>query len=488
MVIFVTSLPIAPAYADNWREIFGGSGWDRGNSVQQTADGGFIIAGYTESFGAGAADIYLIKTDASGNEMWSKTIGGEDVDVGFSIQQTTDGGFIIAGFTMSFGAGAEDVYLVKTDAEGVEMWSKTFGNGGLDGSKSVQQTMDGGYILVGDTEIPGAGHYDVYLIKTDADGNELWSKTFGGTDHEVGYSVRQTTDGGYIIAGNTGSFGAGYSDVCLIRTDADGNELWSKTFGGAGWDRGFSVEQTTDGGYMVVGDTESLGAGMTDVYLIKTDANGNEMWSKTFGGSARDGGLSIWQTTDGGSIIVGATESFGAGAKDIYFIKTDALGNEMWSRTLGGELDEDGRSIQQISDGGYIIVGYTESFGAGNGDICLISISKEPVSLTLTPDAPLLTRGETLNILATAANNTDEYKTLLFYTTVSLPNGDIYPPSGYLVGPISITLTPYEIKSKNLLHDVPLHLPLGMYTYNGYLIDSAIGEGYNYHFNIEVIE
>jgi hypothetical protein len=138
--------------------------------------------------------------------------------------------------------------------------------------------------------------------------------------------------------------------------------MWGKTFGGSRSDRGYSVRQATDGGYIIVGDSESFGTGLTDVYLIKTDANGHMMWSKTFGGGGLDGGYSVQQSIDGGYIIVGDTESFGAGDRDVYLIKTDARGNEMWSKTFGGEYDEGGRSVKQITNNGYIIVGYTESF------------------------------------------------------------------------------------------------------------------------------
>ncbi|MEO0049813.1 MAG: hypothetical protein ABIK42_01550, partial [candidate division WOR-3 bacterium] len=180
---------------------------------------------------------------------------------------------------------------------------------------------DGGYIIAGGTE------YDVYLIKTDANGNLLWERTFGGENDDWGCSVQQTSDGGYIIAGFTMSFGAGDWDVYLIKTDGNGNLLWERTFGGENDDRGYSVQQTSDEGYIIAGYTWSFGAGRADVYLIKTDDNGNPLWQKTFGGSSWDDGFSIQQTLDGGFIIAGSTGSFGAGNCDVYLIKTDSEGN-----------------------------------------------------------------------------------------------------------------------------------------------------------------
>jgi hypothetical protein len=364
---------------------YGDTANDSGSSVQQTVpDGGYIIAGYSYSFGASNSDIYLIKTDSLGDTLWTRTYGGPQDDGAYSIRQTSDGGYIVVGSTESFGLGPEDVYLVKTDSLGDTLWTKTYGGTSWDLGLSVQQTLDGGFIIVGDTYLgPGVGN--VYLIKTDIQGDTLWTKNYGGNQIDRGRSVQQTSDKGYIIAGITESFGAGTYDVYIIKTDTLGDTLWTKTYGSAGEDHGNSVQQTSDGGFIVSGTIRG------DVYLIKTDSLGDTLWTKTYGGNKLDIGSSVQQTSVKGYIIAGMTESFGAGNWDVYMIKTDSLGDTLWTKTYGGAEYEWGYSVQQtVPDGGYIITGGTNSFGAGLRDVYLIktdSLGNVLVGVEEEPDS-----------------------------------------------------------------------------------------------------
>jgi len=375
-----------------WAVTFGGSNIDVGYCVQQTTDEGYIISGYTRSYGASGHNIWLIKTDSTGVELWNKTFGGSSDDEGQSVQQTSDGGYIIAGWTQSYGSGSKDLWLIKTDSAGNEQWNKLFGGTYDDGATSVRQTTDGGYVISGYTSSYGAGSVDAWLIKTDSLGNQEWQKPLGGLSSDGAWCVQQTTDGGYILTGWTYSYGPGaIGNLWLVKTDSLGNQQWNKAFGGTDVDRGYYVSQTTDGGYIITGYTDSFGAGLYDMWLIKTDSSGNEQWSKTFGGSGRDYGNSVQQTYSGGYIITGYTLSYGAGNEDVWLVKTDSLGNKVWDETFGGTSSDVGYLGQQTTEGGYIVTGHTLSYGAGVHDVWLLKIESDetpPPPLEVDADGP----------------------------------------------------------------------------------------------------
>jgi len=342
-------------------KVIGGRNQDYGSSIQQTSDGGYVITGYTDSFGAENGGVFVIKLDSSGNLSWAKTIDG-GTGSGHSIQQTSDGGYVITGDTENFGAGGYDVFVIKLDSSGNLAWAKTIGGTDSDYGYSIQQTSDGGYVITGASRSFGAGGWDVFVIKLDSSGYLSWAKTIGGTSEDYGCPIQQTSDGGYIITGKTQSFGAGGSDVFVIKLDSSGNLAWAKTIGGTDSDYGYSIQQTSDGGYIITGYTYSFGAGWSDVFVIKLDSSGNLSWAKAIGGDGGDYGYSIQQTLDGGYVITGYTYSFGAREQDVFVIKLDSSGNLSWAKritvVIGGSIDY-GYSIQQTSDGGYIITGYT---------------------------------------------------------------------------------------------------------------------------------
>ena len=307
-----------------WTNTYGGITDDYGSFVTQTSDDGYVMAGASSSFGAGGADVWLIKTDAAGGHQWNQTYGGANDDQGAFMVQTSDGGYAIAGYTNSSGAGGADAWLIKTDQSGNHQWNQTYGGANDDKAAFMVQTSDGGYAIAGYTESFGAGGADAWLIKTDQSGNHQWNQTYGGANDDKIYSGIKTSDG-YAIVGYTESFSVGKADVWLIKTGITGNHQWNQTYGESNDDKGYFVTQTSDDGYVMAGASSSFGAGGADVWLIKTDAAGGHQWNQTYGGTINDYGFSVLQTNDNGYALVGYTRSFGAGGADVFLVKVGSI-------------------------------------------------------------------------------------------------------------------------------------------------------------------
>lgn len=362
----------ADAPQEQWNRTYGGSYGDGAWCLQETEEGGFILVGNTATRGEGS-DMFLVKTDALGNCTWSRAFGGSGEDVGYFVQQTDDGGYIVVGSSNSYAMGGELLWLVKTDGNGSLIWDKTFGgfvSSSGDGGWSVQQTADGGYIAAGYTQSSGRGRKDLWLVKTDREGSLLWEKSFGGSEDDVGMSVLQSRDGGYIVAGRTASFGQGGDDIWLLKTDSRGKELWNETYGGRGDDAGFQVVEREDG-YVLVGRTES-GEKDRRIELIAVDSEGRELWERTYQGSS---GASL-QPTDDGFIIAGRIDLPERG-RDALAIKVDSNGEEQWSRQLGGGGDDIGTFALQSGNGSYLLAGITSSYGRGREDAWLVKMGEE---------------------------------------------------------------------------------------------------------------
>ena len=308
-----------------------------------------------------------------GQITFQKTYGGDSIDIGLSVQQTTDGGYILFGETNSFGNGGQDMYLVKTDNYGNQLWYKTYGGPNWEYGISVEQTTDEGYILCG--SYSGIGNDTMTLIKTDAGGNEVWNKRYRGSVYrDVGQFVRQTTDGGFIAVGFTGP---GFTeDIYVVKTDFNGNIQWSQTYGGAGRDLGECIRQTSDGGYVIFGQTNSFGHGGEDMYLIRTNSMGDTIWTKTYGTSSNEIGSSLYITTDHGFIMLGYQDTTGG---NLYLVKADSLGNEQWSNYYGGTGWDLGYCVQQTTDGGYVLAGRKENTSAGTNDMYCVKTDNSGV-------------------------------------------------------------------------------------------------------------
>ena len=338
-------------------QLIAGSQYEWGWSIRGTSDGGFILVGGTASYGYGGEDLFAVRLDASLDQLWQGAYGGADADRGHDGTETADGGFAFVG-KMGVG-GAPDIYLVKTDATGVEQWSQTYGGADYDEGRALLQLADGGFALVGTTFSEGEGGSDVILIRTDGSGNELWRRTYGGTENDDGRDIVQTSDGGFALAGGTYSEGAGDSDMVLIRVDSSGNELWTETYGGASYDLADELEANEYDEFTLFGSTASFGAGGWDMFLVQTLSDGSEIRNRTYGGAQDEVGSGMDLSDNGGYyILCGSTLSWGSGDKDAVLVEAEDTGLEMDHETFHqGSQDEFTSCV--ITDSGYAALGFT---------------------------------------------------------------------------------------------------------------------------------
>jgi hypothetical protein len=363
---------------------YGGSGYDYAYSIEQTTDGGYAFCGPgTFGTGAGGMDFWVVKLDASGGVTWSRTYGGASDDIPNAMQQTSDGGYIVAGRTLSFGAGGYDYWVLKLTSTGVVTWQRTYGGSKDDMAYSVRQASDGGYFVAGWTLVSGTSNYDYWILKLDSSGNILWQRTYGGSSLDVVYASHATADGGVVVAGGATSFGAGGYDVWILKLDSLGNVSWQQAYGGSADDFVLSIDQTTDGVYISAGRTTSYGVG-TDFWVLKLDPSGVIEWQKTYGGSALDWAFAVQQTVDGGYIVGGRTDSFGVGT-DLWILKLDAIGNITWQKTYGGTALDYAYSVGQARDGSLLVGGVTGSFGAGSYDAVVLKLESSCMSGSTCP-------------------------------------------------------------------------------------------------------
>lgn len=393
LLMFLTLVALGQP-VEEWNVTFGGNALDWGYSVLELTDGGYVIAGSTASYGSGQNDLWLIKTDYEGNELWNRTFGGDESDFSSEVLEMDDGGYLLLGSTKDDAIDDFNLLLIKTDSEGLEEWNKTFGGSKTDLSRDLLKTRDGGYVLGGDTESYGTdGSSDFWLIKVDPEGNESWNRTFGGIGSDYFGSVRETDDVGYILFGSTSSYGNGNFDLWLIKTDPEGHELWNRTFGEFRRDNGVSALQTEDGGYLLMGRTrvDNLGISGDVIWLIKTDSEGNEEWENTL--EYENGsyvGVLIQSTNDGGYLISGDSIDLLKGlamvesstvlddkGRDVFVIKVDSEGNELWRKTFETPgLNYQHGLAKETKDGGYIVLFAADSYGKGR-DLWLIKLGPD---------------------------------------------------------------------------------------------------------------
>ncbi len=372
--IFLLVLCVPLVLNAQWARTYGGIDFDRAFFIQQTSDGGYIAAGYTASGGAGISDFWVLKLSLAGVIEWQYTYGGNGDDVAYAVQETSDEGYVIAGYTYSFGIGESDYWILKLTSEGEIEWQFTYGGIGDDTAYAIQETSDGGYIVAGYTHPFGAPTSDTWILKLTSEGDIEWQHNYGGTGDDKAYSVQETSDGGYIVAGSTQYLGAFDHDFWVLKLTSAGFFEWQRIYGGFGDDVAYFIRETSDEGYIVAGDTNSFGVKETELWILKLASFGEVEWQSIYGGIDNDYLNCIQETSDGGYIVTGNTYSFGAGDSDILALKLSSAGDIEWQRAYGGSEEDVAYYIQETSDEGYIAAGYTDSFGAGGSDFLLLKL------------------------------------------------------------------------------------------------------------------
>lgn len=363
---------------------YGNSDMDAAFDIKALANGGFIIVGNKGSVGAtgfGSGDIYILKTDANGDTIWTKTYGGKYDESASSVTVLPDGGFAVTGFeSTNTNTSSRNIFAMKLDSNGNKLWKKSYGGNADDEGNEIKQSSDGGFIIAGLTESYGAGSRDAYLIKTNSNGDTLWTKTFGKEKFDDSWDVELTKDGGYILTGGSYSYASGaFDDAWLIKTDANGNKQWIKNYGISDKvDWAWSLTPIRSGGFAFVGVKNTSETGMDriygNLYFVKVDDNGNVVWDKSIHAPYRLEGTDIQETKDNGFIICGY--GIDMQGQSLYILKTNSLGEPLWSKSIGNPSTlSRANGITETSNGGFVVVGYnSKDFNASSQDIYFVKI------------------------------------------------------------------------------------------------------------------
>jgi uncharacterized delta-60 repeat protein len=379
----------SPATSTYWAKTYGSGEHpypspDYASSVQQTSDGGYIVAGTINGGVTLGPYAWVLKLEPNGSVVWAGSYGDWDWKGSAQhVEQTSDGGYILSGswgYPWAENGPEQGDFILKLNSTGLDEWHYAYGGeawkdeyGGASVSL-VKQASDGGYVAAGSTWEFGVGNTDAWVLKLDSNGGVAWQKTYGGGGYDRATSVEPTSDGGYIVAGSTYSFGAGKDDAWVLKLDSTGGVIWQKTYGGSGDDCANSAEQTADGGYIVLGSTSEFGAGVGNVWVLKLSSTGSVTWQKTYGGGGSYRASAIEETSDGGYVVAGSTNSSCAGGWDFWVLKLNPTGSVNWQKAYGGGNDDEAYSVQQTSDGGYVAAGYTNSFGTGWTDAWVVKL------------------------------------------------------------------------------------------------------------------
>lgn len=406
MFCLVFILFFAKDSISGWEMTYGSVYNERGYSVDVTVDNGYVIVGTFPDIVTPCVDCWVIKIDMSGDTIWTRKYGCVDFDeIPYDITVTFDSGFVVTGYIDDSIEGSDtDLWIFKADKEGDSLWAKVYGGFSWESGHCIKQTSDSGYIVVGRTY--SSDDATIWVLKLNSEGDTVWTHTYGEAWGGTGHWIDNTSDGGYIITGSIPA-SIGGCDLYLLKIDQYGDIQWSKTYGGWSYEWGRCVEQTPDHCYIITGQTSSFGSGNYNLYLIKTDEYGDSIWTKTFGGMEFDAGYSLICSSDQNVVVTGATESYGFGSysyPDVWLMKVNKNGDTLWTKTFGGFYFDAGNSVTQTRDSGYIIAGWTNSFGEGMDDVYLLKTDSEG-NITWINEIPMKPEEILINIYPNPFNS-----------------------------------------------------------------------------------
>jgi len=389
--IILSVFVCAHVFAGNpFTKTYGGKGYDEANAIIRVKSGGYLIAGKSSSYNNSNIDLNLIRIDENGKVLWNKTYGGENSECAFDVIENQRGEFIAVGSSDSYGAGEDitDFWVLKVDANGQMIWNKTFGtHHSIEEAHGIVETGDGNYLVVGTTIIfdPEEVPSEIMVIKIDETGNKVWEKHYGGESSEEGTAICRTQEGNFTIVGSTESFGNGKWDFWLVHIDKDGKKLWDKTFGGGDNEMANNIVATVDGGYVMTGYTYSHAtAASFDLWVVKADSKGEQIWAKSFGGLSTDEGHAVIETKKGDIVVAGYTEVWKPNKENVntspdvinmYVVKMDKNGNKIWEQSLGGVGNQHAFDLVESLDEGIVVAGNTDTNDEGGSECLLMKLS-----------------------------------------------------------------------------------------------------------------
>lgn len=445
-LLLVLVVAATSANAASWEKIFAKKSTDVFRSVIESPAGGYICAGYTADSTVNDSDAYAVRLNTAGDTLWTRTFNGtaSRKDLFYKVINTSDGGFAFCGYTTSYGTGSDDALWVKMDANGNILWTKIWGGTGKDRAQDIIQTLDGGFVIVGYTTSAPAQYYDAFIVKTNSAGDTLWSKRYGSFSYDDANAVRQLPDGGYLLGGQ--STNGAQLDMYLVRTNPVGDTLWTKKIGTAGTDNIEHLIRNADGTFILGGGTDDLsGLGGNDGYLVKVDSGGAVIWSKIYGGNDQDDFHRVEPTLDGGYVASGTSRSSGPAEPNMWIVKTNANGDSLWTRTFGGFNHDHGYSAQQTSDGGYIFAGYSSSFGFAGENAYVVKMDANGDL------GNYLTYGAVFSVLAPATNTCGNAATQIQVIVRNFGRDTLYSI------PVTLQITGAATQTLNQTYALPIY-------------------------------